>query len=175
MWGTATLPGPSPQSLSLAPPPHSPDVNYEELARCTDDFNGAQCKAVCVEAVSGGCRGWVLHTTSLLRLVEAAEGGAEKLEASGSWTRAWGYIGYLHRLRQTFPQEQMHCLAQGLSAKFLCTRWRWAGPRGRLPAHGKRRTFTGAGSHRDCWSNSCKLYSLFSHQASKEYFKLNRD
>lgn len=31
---------------------HSPDVNYEELARCTDDFNGAQCKAVCVEAVS---------------------------------------------------------------------------------------------------------------------------
>lgn len=30
----------------------STDVNYEELARCTDDFNGAQCKAVCVEAVS---------------------------------------------------------------------------------------------------------------------------
>ncbi|KAA3676798.1 26S proteasome regulatory subunit T5 [Paragonimus westermani] len=28
----------------------SKDVNYEELARCTDDFNGAQCKAVCVEA-----------------------------------------------------------------------------------------------------------------------------
>ncbi|KAF3832483.1 hypothetical protein F7725_026148, partial [Dissostichus mawsoni] len=28
----------------------SPDVNYEELARCTDDFNGAQAKAVCVEA-----------------------------------------------------------------------------------------------------------------------------
>jgi len=27
-----------------------PDVNFEELARCTDDFNGAQCKAVCVEA-----------------------------------------------------------------------------------------------------------------------------
>lgn len=26
------------------------DVDYEELARCTDDFNGAQCKAVCVEA-----------------------------------------------------------------------------------------------------------------------------
>uniref|UniRef100_A0A4W2I797 Proteasome 26S subunit, ATPase 3 n=4 Tax=Boreoeutheria TaxID=1437010 RepID=A0A4W2I797_BOBOX len=68
----------------------SPDVNYEELARCTDDFNGAQCKAVCVEAVSAGCRGWALHTTSLLRLVEAAEGGAEKVEASGSWTRAWG-------------------------------------------------------------------------------------
>ena len=30
----------------------SKDVNYEELARCTDDFNGAQLKAVCVEAVS---------------------------------------------------------------------------------------------------------------------------
>jgi len=28
----------------------SPDVNYEELSRCTEDFNGAQCKAVCVEA-----------------------------------------------------------------------------------------------------------------------------
>ncbi|XP_046859053.1 26S proteasome regulatory subunit 6A-B [Xenia sp. Carnegie-2017] len=28
----------------------SSDVNYEELSRCTDDFNGAQCKAVCVEA-----------------------------------------------------------------------------------------------------------------------------
>lgn len=27
-------------------------MNFEELARCTDDFNGAQCKAVCVEAVS---------------------------------------------------------------------------------------------------------------------------
>ena len=30
----------------------SEDVNFQELARCTDDFNGAQCKAVCVEAVS---------------------------------------------------------------------------------------------------------------------------
>lgn len=28
----------------------SKDVNFEELARCTEDFNGAQCKAVCVEA-----------------------------------------------------------------------------------------------------------------------------
>jgi len=28
----------------------NPDVNYEELARMTDDFNGAQLKAVCVEA-----------------------------------------------------------------------------------------------------------------------------
>jgi len=26
------------------------DVNFGELARCTEDFNGAQCKAVCVEA-----------------------------------------------------------------------------------------------------------------------------
>lgn len=31
---------------------YSKEVNYEELARCTDDFNGAQLKAVCVEAVS---------------------------------------------------------------------------------------------------------------------------
>merc|ERR1712178_57705 len=28
----------------------SSDVNYDELAKCTDDFNAAQCKAVCVEA-----------------------------------------------------------------------------------------------------------------------------
>jgi len=28
----------------------SQDVNFDELARSTDDFNGAQCKAVCVEA-----------------------------------------------------------------------------------------------------------------------------
>jgi len=28
----------------------SPDVNFDELARCTQDFNGAQMKAVCVEA-----------------------------------------------------------------------------------------------------------------------------
>jgi len=25
-------------------------VKFQELARCTEDFNGAQCKAVCVEA-----------------------------------------------------------------------------------------------------------------------------
>ena len=25
------------------------DTNFEELARCCDDFNGAQCKAICVE------------------------------------------------------------------------------------------------------------------------------
>ena len=29
---------------------YSPDVNFEELARCCEDFNGAQLKAVCVEA-----------------------------------------------------------------------------------------------------------------------------
>merc|ERR1712156_1172200 len=28
----------------------SSEVNFDELARCTDDFNGAQCKAVCVES-----------------------------------------------------------------------------------------------------------------------------
>merc|ERR1712238_610649 len=28
----------------------SKDVNFDELARSTDDFNGAQCKAVCVES-----------------------------------------------------------------------------------------------------------------------------
>lgn len=28
----------------------APDVNFEELARSSDDFNAAQLKAVCVEA-----------------------------------------------------------------------------------------------------------------------------
>ena len=28
----------------------SKDINYEEIARSTQDFNGAQLKAVCVEA-----------------------------------------------------------------------------------------------------------------------------
>ena len=28
----------------------SPDVNFDELGRGTDDFNAAQLKAVCVEA-----------------------------------------------------------------------------------------------------------------------------
>lgn len=28
----------------------SPDVNFDELARSCEDFNGAQCKAICVEA-----------------------------------------------------------------------------------------------------------------------------
>ena len=27
-----------------------PDVNYAEISKCADDFNGAQCKAICVEA-----------------------------------------------------------------------------------------------------------------------------
>jgi ATP-dependent 26S proteasome regulatory subunit len=39
----------------LAPLPRNPappaaDVNFEELARSTEDFNGAMLKAVCVEA-----------------------------------------------------------------------------------------------------------------------------
>ncbi|KAI4982872.1 hypothetical protein ZWY2020_023364 [Hordeum vulgare] len=35
---------------SLKKDERHPDVNFEELARSTDDFNGAQLKAVCVEA-----------------------------------------------------------------------------------------------------------------------------
>jgi len=38
----------------------SKDVDFEELARCTDDFNGAQCKAVCVEAVSASLLTYML-------------------------------------------------------------------------------------------------------------------
>ena len=39
---------------NISSPPHPRlglvQVNFEELGRCTDDFNGAQLKAVCVEA-----------------------------------------------------------------------------------------------------------------------------
>lgn len=75
----------------------SPDVNYEELARCTDDFNGAQCKAVCVEAVSGGgVRGWLqtlsLHWTGWgVWLVETAEGkGLRRPRPLGAGLKMWG-------------------------------------------------------------------------------------
>lgn len=56
----------------------SPDVNYEELARCTDDFNGAQCKAVCVEAVSGraraGCSSWLISSLDRMCCVVGVRG-----------------------------------------------------------------------------------------------------
>jgi hypothetical protein len=35
-------------------------VNFEEIARSTEDFNGAQLKAVCVEAVSRICHIFLL-------------------------------------------------------------------------------------------------------------------
>ncbi len=41
----------SPSCLVTFSPPRNPQVNFEELGRCTDDFNGAQLKAVCVEAL----------------------------------------------------------------------------------------------------------------------------
>jgi len=50
------FPGPSEEARARIMQIHSrkmnvsPDVNFDELARSTDDFNGAQCKAVCVEA-----------------------------------------------------------------------------------------------------------------------------
>ena len=49
----------------------SNDVNFEELARCTDDFNGAMCKAVCVEAVSVLTSCNFLVRTSLVRCILA--------------------------------------------------------------------------------------------------------
>lgn len=45
----------------------SPDVNFEELARSTDDFNGAQCKAVCVEAVSNRTFNYSNKSTHITR------------------------------------------------------------------------------------------------------------
>lgn len=50
-----------------------PDVNYEELARCTDDFNGAQLKAVCVEAGMIALR----HDATIIHHEEFMEGVAQ--------------------------------------------------------------------------------------------------
>lgn len=41
----------------------SPDVNFEESARSSDDFNGAQGKAVCLEAGMIALRRNVLAVT----------------------------------------------------------------------------------------------------------------
>lgn len=41
----------------------SPDVNFDELARSTEDFNGAQSKAVCVEAGMTALRRSALEVT----------------------------------------------------------------------------------------------------------------
>ena len=48
----------------------SPDVNYEELARSTDDFNGAQCKAVCIESGMIALR----HSRSMITHADFVEG-----------------------------------------------------------------------------------------------------
>jgi ATP-dependent Zn protease len=52
------------------------DVNFDELARCTDDFNGAQLKAVCIidlcfhfyfvylKVIVGLCGSWYVGLTS---------------------------------------------------------------------------------------------------------------
>ncbi|KAK1388455.1 AAA domain-containing protein [Heracleum sosnowskyi] len=45
-----------------------PDVNFEELSRSTDDFNGAQLKAVCVEAGMLALRRDAIEVSSRFRL-----------------------------------------------------------------------------------------------------------
>ena len=45
------------------------DVNFEELARCTEDFNGAQMKAVAVESGMIALR---RYTTACLHCVYRA-------------------------------------------------------------------------------------------------------
>lgn len=46
------------------------DVNFEELARCTVDFNGAQLKAVCTEA---GMKALRRNATELKHEVRACD------------------------------------------------------------------------------------------------------
>jgi hypothetical protein len=52
----------------------SPDVNFEELARSTDEFNGAQLRAVCVEAGMIALREGAKHLTHEHFLSGIAEG-----------------------------------------------------------------------------------------------------
>jgi len=53
----------------------SPDVNFEELARSTDEFNGAQLKATCVEAGMIALREGASKLTHEHFLSGIAEGG----------------------------------------------------------------------------------------------------
>lgn len=80
-------------------------MNFEELARCTDDFNGAQLKAVCVEAVS--CELAVVFVLHFVYFI-VVTGHFSQRETSGSFPRgkpAW---------------TEMHCLAfVVMSAEFL--------------------------------------------------------
>ena len=50
------------------------DTNFEELARCCDDFNGAQCKAICVE---------VIRNRGSSRFIISSLGGHASTEAAG--------------------------------------------------------------------------------------------
>ena len=52
----------------------SPDVNFEELARSTDDFNAAQLKAVCVEAGMLALRRDATEVRAALRCPHTGQG-----------------------------------------------------------------------------------------------------
>jgi len=51
------------------------DINYEEISKCCDDFNGAQCKAVCVEAGMIALRrnGEVIHHEDYMEAVSEVQ------------------------------------------------------------------------------------------------------
>ncbi len=62
------------------------DVNFEELARCTDDFNGAQCKAVCIEAV----RIYILSIRTNQNLIFL---GYDCITSKWGWSSTWRFYG----------------------------------------------------------------------------------
>ena len=88
----------------------SPDVNFEELARSTDDFNAAQLKAVCVEAGMLALRRdatevrtvWLAHCVTCLTV--CARVSSMHPRCSGFCKTARGYSGVWQRAGQCYAR-----------------------------------------------------------------------
>ncbi|KRZ65628.1 26S protease regulatory subunit 6A [Trichinella papuae] len=88
----------------------SPKVNFEELARCTDDFNGAQCKAVVTEAGMVALREnkvQITHEHFLAAILEDKEG-----------CTMWTY------LEVTVVISQKHHMESCPVDQYLATKWK---------------------------------------------------
>jgi SpoVK/Ycf46/Vps4 family AAA+-type ATPase len=69
----------------------SGDVNFEELARSTDEFNGAQLKAVCVEAGMIALR----EGATKLSHEHFLSGIAEGMSSSNIWARVMLFMHFI--------------------------------------------------------------------------------
>jgi 26S proteasome regulatory subunit T5 len=69
----------------------SPDVNFDELARSCDEFNGAQCKAICVEAGMIALRRGAVEITH-----EDFMEGIQEVQAKKKTSLQVGYFLFVH-------------------------------------------------------------------------------